>query len=193
MNPRRRRQRRIGAWRRALARGARARSGLTLIEAMFAMAILAIGLLSLFALHQASITASQLSYRTSQATILAEDMMQQLIHRQYNRGNTPGPWAGHPADPTTGTDPLADLQLHFPSDADGNCQDPAQLVDALAGGGGAGGAPMFCRTYHITELDSTTDGSGRIMITARVTFQMSETGKKHGVTLIETRSFDQYD
>jgi hypothetical protein len=44
----------------------------------------------------------------------------------------------------------------------------------------------------VTVLDPDVEGSGRIMIKARVTFQMAETGKHHGVTLIETRSYDQY-
>jgi type II secretory pathway pseudopilin PulG len=167
---------------------------LTLIEAMFALSILAIGLLSLFALHQAAITASQLSYRTSQATILAQDQLDQLGNMKYRRGDV-DPWlVGAGADPTSAADPLADLEYCFDIAGGNPTAPPCPKVDALGSTGGAGGKPAFTRTYDVTLLDTdpTGNGSGRLMIKSRVTFQMSETGKHHGVTLIETRSFDQY-
>lgn len=192
MRRRRQRDHQQRPWRSAFPHGFRGRGGLTLIEAMFALSILAIGLLSLFALHQASITASQLSYRTSQATILCQDLMEQLIAAQYNRSlSPPAMFVDGAIDPTTGNDPLADLEYYWDGGGPGACL----KVDALASTSGGGGKPTFCRTYDVTTLDSNpvfTDGSGRIMIKARVTFQMVETGKYHGVTLIETRSFDQY-
>jgi len=189
MTPRPRTSRLRKAWREAFPHGARGQQGLTLIEAMFALSILAIGLLSLFALHQAAITAGQLSYRTSQATILAQDMMEQLVHTPYNRAASPPTnLEDNQLDQTDADNPLIDLEHFFDGGTPGNCI----KVDALASTGGGGGKPMFCRTYDITVLDADPAGSGRLMIKTRVTFQMKETGKHHGVTLIETRSFDRY-
>lgn len=175
-----------GRWvRRAFPRGARDDRGLTLIEAMFALMILTVGLLSLYALHHAAITATQLSFRTSEATFLAQDMMDQLMAAEYTREN-PHDGSGdtfeatvHPSDPS---DPLADYGHWFDGEN--------VTVGCLGAVGAGGGAAIYTRTYDIEHI--TDDVYGRMIIRARATFQMGETSKKHGVTLISTRSYDRY-
>ncbi len=172
-------------WRRAFSGGLKGERGVTLIEAVFALVILTVGLLSLYALHHAAITATQLSFRMSEATFLAQDMMDQLNAAEYTREN-PHTASGetfegttHPTDPD---DPLADYEHYF--DGDG------VKVGCLGAVGSGGGAAIYTRTYDIEHI--ADDDYGRMIIRARASFQMGETGKKHGVTLISTRSYDRY-
>ena len=161
-----------------------AEEGLTIIESMIALSILSVGLLSLFALHQSAITATQLSFRTSEATYLAQDMMENLMAETYTR-TTPqntGRFQSTIPDPTTSDDPFAEFGHTYWSDSGAvNCLGPV---------GEGGGATMFTRTYAV---EPTGDDSGRIVLKARVSFRMKETGKQHGVTLIASRSYDQYE
>jgi len=160
-----------------------AEEGLTIIESMIALSILSIGLLSLFALHQSAITATQLSFRTSEATYLAQDVMDNLMAETFTRDNTQasGKFA-QTSDNTNSTDPYAEFGHGYWSDSGAvNCLGPV---------GAGGGETMFTRTYSV---EPTGDTTGRMVLKARVSFQMKETGKKHGVTLISSRSYDMYD
>ncbi len=170
---------------RAIPRGVRNDRGMTLIEAIFALVILTVGLLSLYALHHAAITATQLSFRISEATFLAQDMMDQLMASEYTRTN-PHVGSGdtfeatvHPSDPD---DPLSDYGHPF----DGL----GVTVGCLGAVGSGGGAAIYTRTYDVEHI--TDDDYGRMILRARTTFEMGETNKKHGVTLISTRSYDRY-
>ena len=166
-------------------RGLAAEEGLTLIEAVFALSILAIGLLSLFALHQAAITASQLSFRISEATFLAQDMIEQLSNTQYTRGFTNPELDDAAMDQTDYNNPLIDLEHNFDGATDAK-------VNCLGGSDAGGGIPIYERTYDIETI--ADDAYGRFIVRARVTFAMGETaGNLHGVTLIQTRSFDRYE
>ncbi len=170
---------------RAFPRGVAGERGMTLIEAMFALVILTVGLLSLYALHHAAITATQLSFRTSEATFLAQDMMDQLMAAEYTREN-PHNGSGetfeatvHPSDPS---DPLADFGHWFDGEN--------VTVGCLGAVGAGGGQAIYSRTYDVEHI--ADDDYGRMIVRARTTFQMGETTKKHGVTLISTRSYDRY-
>ena len=163
-----------------------AEEGLTIIESMIALSILSIGLLSLFALHQSAITATQLSFRTSEATYLAQDVMDNLFAETYTRQtHQTGPLGRFEStglDPTTTDDPFAEFGHAYWSDSGAvNCLGPV---------GEGGGATMFTRTYAV---EPTGEDSGRMVLKARVSFRMKETGKQHGVTLIASRSYDNYE
>jgi len=163
---------------------AEAEEGLTIIESMIALSILSIGLLSLFALHQSAITATQLSFRTSEATYLAQDVMDNLMAQTYTRTTTQaGGVFATTADNTNATNPYADYGHWFWSDSDSQ-------VNCLGPVGEDGGELMFTRTYSVEPLGG--DG-GRMLLKARVSFRMKETGKQHGVTLISSRSYDRYE
>ncbi len=169
-------------WRRA----ARGEAGVTLVEAVFAIAILTIGLLSLFALHQAAITTTQLSFRISEATFLAQDVIEQLNNEQFNRGLVNMNLNDASPDPTSAAQPLAELEHNFDGAA-------GTEVGGLGSGSGGGGLPIYTRSYDIEDLNADLYGNtDRILIRSRVTFEMGETTKTHGVTLIQTRSRDRY-
>ena len=162
----------------------RAEDGVTLIEAMLAMTILTVGLLSLFSLHHAAFTATQLSFRTSEATYLAQDMMDELMAWEYTRTNPHNVGNGVFAGTTDGTDadnPFMEYEHAF----------NASPVGCLGTDGGGDGLPMYTRTYDVQHI--TGDQYGRMVLRARVSFRMQETGKRHGVTLISTRSWDRYE
>jgi type IV pilus modification protein PilV len=160
--------------------------GMTLIEAMIALTILSVGLLSLFALHQAAMTASQLSFRISEATFLAQDMIDQLNSAEYTREDD-NAGAGEAfetsTDNTVPNDPFAEHEHWF----DG----ANTAVGGLGAVGADGGNRMYTRTYDIEPLSGST--TGRVIVRARVSFRMKETGKDHGVNLITSRSYDRYE
>ncbi len=167
-------------------RGLADEEGLTLIEAMIALTILSVGLLSLFALHQAALTASQLSFRISEATFLAQDMIDQLAAAEYTRDDAndgAGEAFESSTDATTANDPFVEHEHWF----DGT----NVAVGGLGRIGSDGGRAMYTRTYDIEPVTGST--TGRVIIRARVSFRMKETGKDHGVNLITTRSYDRYE
>ncbi len=161
-----------------------AEEGVTLVEAVLALTILSVGLLSLFALHHAAITASQLSFRTSEATYLAQDMVDELMAKEYTReaNHESGDYFEGTTDPTDADNPYIDYEHDF----------NAAPVGCLGTVSGGDGAPMYTRTYDIQHLESGDDDFGRMILRTRVTFSMHETGKVHGVTLITSRSWDRY-
>lgn len=164
--------------------GVHAEDGVTLVEAMLALTILSVGLLSLFALHHAAITATQLSFRTSEATYLAQDMMDELLAKEYTRSNPNnggGAYFQASTDDTDSDNPFADYDHAF----------NGSPVGCLGTVGGGDGEPMYTRTYDVEHL--TGDQFGRMILRTRVSFSMKETGKEHGVTLISTRSWDRYE
>lgn len=164
--------------------GVRGEEGLTLIEAIFALVILTIGLLALFALHQAALSAAQLSFRMSESTILAQDMMDQLNAAEYTRNGTNTALNHNDTDSTDADNPLIDLANNFTGTGGGK-------VNCLAQSGGGGGMAIYTPTYSVEPIAGDT--YGRTLIKARVTFQMSEAGVNlHGVTLAQTRSYDRY-
>ncbi len=180
----------VPRWRRGKGRaapftqGVRGEEGLTLIEAIFALVILTVGLLALFALHQAALSAAQLSFRMSEATILAQDMMDQLNASEYIRGGTNTALAHDDPDPTDSDNPLIDLPNNFTGTVGGQ-------VNCLGQTGGGGGASIYTPTYNVELFGGDT--YGRAVIKTRVTFLMSEAGVNlHGVTLAQTRSYDRY-
>jgi hypothetical protein len=161
-----------------------AEDGVTLVEAVLALTILSVGLLSLFALHHAAITASQLSFRTSEATYLAQDMMDELLAKEYTRDQT------HESGYFQGTTDLTDSDNPF---MEYDHAFNAAPVGCLGSVGGGDGLPMYTRTYDVQHLSAGTDDYGRMILRTRVSFRMKETGKQHGVTLISTRSWDRYE
>lgn len=157
---------------------------MTLVEAILALTILSVGLLSLFALHHAAITASQLSFRTSEATYLAQDMMDELLAKEYTR-DAPHEGGGYfegTTDLTDSDNPFMEYEHAF----------NAEPVGCLGTVGGGDGEPMYTRTYDVQHLSGGDDDYGRMILRTRVSFRMKETGKQHGVTLISTRSWDRY-
>ncbi len=162
----------------------RAEEGVTLVEAMLALTILSVGLLSLFALHHAAITASQLSFRTSEATYLAQDMMDELLAKEYTRDNRNDGGGGYfeaSVDPTDADNPFHEYEHAF----------NGSPVGCLGTVGGGDGEPMYTRTYDVEHIAG--DQYGRMILRTRVSFSMKETGKAHGITLISTRSWDRYE
>lgn len=158
---------------------------MTLVEAVLALSILSVGLLSIFALHHAAITASQLSFRTSEATYLAQDMMDELLAKEYTRDNRhdAGGYFEGTTDLTDSDNPFIDYDHDF----------NAAPVGCLGSVGGDDGLPMYTRTYDVQHLSAGDDDYGRMVLRTRVSFRMKETGKAHGVTLISTRSWDRYE
>ncbi len=156
-------------------------SGVTLIESLIAMVVLTIGLLGLFVLHQTALHSSAHAFRVNVATWLAEDGMEYLLTREYNVQTQDALLAASGTDPTTTTDPYVTLGRYLPGEALGT------LVNGMGGSDATYGSAIFQRSYHVEAME--TDGS-RIMLKVRVSFDDPYTGKTHGVTVGQSRSYD---
>jgi prepilin-type N-terminal cleavage/methylation domain-containing protein len=80
-----------------------AERGFTLVEVLVSLAILAVGLLALAKLASVNMRAGTRSHQASEATVLAQDKMEQL--RRYATGDQPGTFAVYGFDYLTSTGP----------------------------------------------------------------------------------------
>lgn len=161
--------------------------GFTLIELLIAMAVLLIGLLSLWSLHSAAIISNANAHRLGIATTLADDMLEMLSTETYALNQT-----------SSAIDPTGACGGTFPSADDDGLDDlPCGFDGAGVQVNGMGettsntGPVMFLRTYHVADVGTAT--AARALILVRVTYGDPNTGKRHGVTLGTVRAMDRYN
>ena len=159
--------------------------GFTLIELLVAMAVLVIGLVALWSMHNYAIASNANSYRLGVATMLAQDAMEKLMAEPLLAN-----YSNIDLDPTTyGTFP--------PSTVDGLETLPGfidgvnQRVNGLGNSTVADGPLIYLRSFHVAYQDATAQD--QVLIRVRVTYDDPATGKRHGVTVAATRTHDRYD
>ena len=182
---------------RSPIRRRRADKGFTLIELLIALAVMMIGLLALWSMHNAAITSNANAYRLGIATTLAQDAMEGLLNEVFLQeslsagGNSPALGTicrvAFPAVTVDGLEPLGcNVELQAPETGT-----PVR-VNGLGNADATLGPVIFLRTYQVDALTTTT-GSDRIRIRVRVTYQDNATAKRHGVTIGTTRLADRYN
>ena len=160
-------------------------SGFTLIEMLIAMAVLTIGLVSLWSLHAYAIAANANSYRLGISTMLAQDAMEKLMAETYisNYSNPDLNPALYGLYPAATTDGLEDLT--------GFLDGVGIRVNGLGNTDGTQGPLIYLRTFHVQYVDiAATD---QLLVRVRVTYDDPNTAKRHGVTIASTRLNDRYD
>lgn len=172
-------------------------AGFTLIELLIALAVMMIGLLALWSMHNAAITSNANAYRLGIATTLAQDAMEGLLNEVFMQ-----------SDLSAGGNSVAlgtNCQIAFPpASVDGleplGCNVELQApdigvplrVNGLGNTNAGLGPVIFLRTYQVDAL-TTDSGSDRIRIRVRVTYDDNATAKRHGVTIGTTRLADRYN
>ncbi len=175
----------------------RADRGFTLIELLIALAVMMIGLLALWSMHNAAITSNANAYKLGIATTLAQDAMEGLLNEVFMQSDLSG--GGNSV--ALGTNCQIALP---PASVDGleylGCNVELQapdvgvpvLVNGLGNTNSGLGPVIFHRTYQVDTL-TTTSGSDRLRIRVRVTYEDNATSKRHGVTIGTTRLADRYN
>jgi prepilin-type N-terminal cleavage/methylation domain-containing protein len=159
--------------------------GFTLLEMLIAMAVLVIGMASLWSLHTYALAANANSYRIGISTMLAQDSLEKLMAETHVPGYTnpdlnPALYGIYP--PAT-VDGLEDLT--------GYMDGVGIRVNGLANVDVSQGPTMYLRTFHVAYVNvASTD---QLLIRVRVTYDDPHTNKRHGVTLATTRLTDGYD
>jgi len=170
--------------RRLHANTSERQQGFTLIELLIAMAVMVVGLLALWSLHGASISASGKAYRLGISTMLAQDAMEDLMAETWiaNGGACNADYAVMGTFPSAAADGLDDL----PGLIDGTI---GQRVNSLGTAAGGMGPTIYLRTYHVQAVGTDAD---QVLLRVRVTY-IDVTGRRHGVTLATTRLQDRYN
>jgi prepilin-type N-terminal cleavage/methylation domain-containing protein len=176
------------------SRGAR---GFTLIELLIALAVMLIGLLALWSMHNAAISSNANAYKLGIATTLAQDAMEGLMNEVFMQ-----------EDLSAGGNSAAlgsDCQLPVPLVTEDGLEELACNVELLGPDVGVPvrvnglgnidpslGPVIFLRTYQVDTL-STDSGADRVRVRVRVTYDDNNTAKRHGVTIGTTRLADRYN
>ncbi len=182
---------------RSPIRRLRADQGFTLIELLIALAVMLVGLLALWSMHNAAISSNANAYKLGIATTLAQDAMEGLLNEVFMQEDLS---AGAnsaaigtlcqvpaPALSVDGLEPLGcNVELGGPE-----VGDPIQ-VNGLANTDSSLGPVIYHRTYQVDAL-ATDSGISRIQIRVRVTYEDNNTAKRHGVTIATTRLADRYN
>ena len=159
--------------------------GFTLLEMLIAMAVLVIGLVSLWSLHTYALAANANSYRLGISTMLAQDAMEKLMSETFisNYTNPDLNPALYGTFPPATVDGLEDLT--------GYMDGVGIRVNGLGNTDTTQGPAIYLRTFHIAYVDvAETD---QLLIRVRVTYEDPHTSKRHGVTIASTRLHDSYD
>jgi prepilin-type N-terminal cleavage/methylation domain-containing protein len=162
-----------------------AEAGFTLIEMLIAMAVLVIGLVSLWSLHSYAIAANANSYRLGISTMLAQDGMEKLMAETFIANYTnpdldPALYGTYPAATVDGLENLT-----------GFLDGVGVRVNGLGNTDTSQGPMIYLRTFHVQFVDiAATD---QLLIRVRVTYDDPHTVKRHGVTIATTRLHDRYD
>ncbi|PLX44930.1 MAG: type IV pilus modification protein PilV [Deltaproteobacteria bacterium] len=110
------------------------RRGFTLIEVLVALVILLIGLLAVIQLSLAYINANTFNHMMSEATILAQEKMEEL--RSYARSDRADRYSALDFDYLTSTE--TDFTSFAEKDLSGTVKEPLLIVDGLLSGGNGG-------------------------------------------------------
>ena len=170
-------------WRHPLR--SRSTEGFTLLELLIAMAVLVIGLVSLWSLHTYALAANANSYRLGISTMLAQDTMEKLMSETHianyvNPDLNPAVYGVYPAVTVDGLEDLT-----------GYMDGVGIRVNGLGNTDASQGPLLYLRTFHVGYVDvAATD---QLLIRARVTYEDPHTNKRHGVTVASTRLHDRYD
>ncbi len=149
------------------------------------MAVLLIGLVSLWSLHAYAMAANANSYRLGISTMLAQDVLEKLMAETHVPGYTnpdlnPAVYGIYP--PAT-VDGLEDLT--------GYMDGVGIRVNGLGNTNSADGPLIYLRTFHVAYVDIAA--ADQLLIRVRVTYDDPHTAKRHGVTIASTRLTDGYD
>lgn len=173
----------------------RSAAGFTLIELLIALAVMLVGLLALWSMHNAAITSNANAYRLGIATTLAQDAMEGLMNEVYispDLAASAASMGGNceialPVVTVDGLEPLGcNVELLGP-----DVGSPVR-VNGLGNTNASLGPVIYLRTYQLDVL-ATDSGANRVRIRVRVTYDESQTAKRHGVTLASTRLADRYN
>jgi len=152
---------------------------------MIAMAVLLIGLVSLWSLHAYAMAANANSYRLGISTMLAQDALEKLMAETHVPGYTnpdlnPAAYGSYPAVTTDGLENL-------PGAMDG----VGVRVNGLGNTDTSQGPAIYLRTFHVGLVNVAS--ADQLLIRVRVTYDDPHTAKRHGVTIATTRLADGYD
>lgn len=152
-------------------------SGYTLLEVLFAVAVLGFGMLGIYALQSVAAASNRNAAKMSAARMLAQQELEYLMGLAYSpKGSLPTDLAITNADITTAASPYA--YFAHPTGTAGT--QPAAIT-ALGTTSSSDGIRSFYRTWDVAypiSGDTTV-----VEIKVRVTFFDTRNGRPHGVTV----------
>ncbi len=164
----------------ARRRSGRGTHGFTLLEVVFASALLGFALLALFALHNVAIRNNRHAARITTCAMLAQQQMEYLLGL---------PWPADQAAPTDlnvvgpDTNPIPNGFLYYP-----NGGVKPSPINAKGTTDPKDGARRYYRTWTVSYPFSSDTRVIRIQV--RVIFYDEANGKPHGVTISSFRYVD---
>ncbi len=172
-------------------------AGFTLIELLIALAVMIVGLLALWSMHNAALSSNANAYKLGIATVLAQDAMEGLMNEVYLEP------ALNPGGNSAALGAICQIAVPLPS-VDGlealGCN--AELlapdvgtplrVNGLGNQDSSLGPVIYHRTYQVTPMTTST-GVAQITIRVRVTYEDNATARRHGVTMGSTRTANRYN
>ncbi|PLX40502.1 MAG: hypothetical protein C0608_09030 [Deltaproteobacteria bacterium] len=129
------------------------RKGFTLIEVLISLVILLIGLLAVIQLSLAYINANTFNHMMSEATILAQEKMEEL--RSYARSDRADRYSALDFDYLTSTE--TDFTSFAQKDISGTVKEPLLIVDGMLSGGKGGASKVAPWNPDYGEADAKPD------------------------------------
>lgn len=158
--------------------------GYTLIEVMFSVAILGVGLLGLYALHTVGINSSRMSARLTNCRVLADQEMEYLMGLPWPaNGSIPSDLSITATDTTSSSDPYA-----FFAHPTGAAGTKPSAITAMGTTSTSDGPRSYYRTWDVSYPFS--GDTSVVQIKVRVIYYDVANGRAHGVTISSFRYQD---